>query len=810
MSDLIQGAAQLINQGLGIWGASQNARRQADYQQALSMTRDQMGRLFSTIQRSPTDSAQDIYLNGAAAETGIGVVPGITDIKSEVTEAWLTDPYVRQQYDQAWISLEQNLRESVRTNTEHREMLVLDIQGEKQAMDTWNIGDYQAAYASFQAIKQGNIDSGIWTPQRGDQVEGQWRTAGVARLNTDLEAAVKARDRDAVEGYIQASLQIGLIVDPDAAVKIRGDLFHRIYVGETTDLVMAMDPAEGIPWIMDSKNAPELTLDERTQLLDDLENKRDRVRSEDRWQRDEADRVMNEKMNDEVESEAVAGNISWGQALATLQQPEVKSALTRSSLEHLRDRWTHMMEEEEILSDPPAEGLRYAESIYGDQKYLDIIERMINDPTYDVGPVEADIARYSRPDEFGVILLRPSQVGDLRKNNQNRELLHGPASDVISDIMKEYTDLSPGAQSTMRATLYSYLPTLQVHPDGTPRTGQELINEVRTAATNIAEPKALQAIGDAATRIEGLTGKNMFGQVIDWFGGNARTWTAEEKALQQLQEAKVMVGTVALGAFDRVLSSGLRDPDAIQSLVLEGRIYDNLDENEQTIVDNNVKAIMLAGNHALAYEEFTGIKPVYSTTDNFANTPVNAMGRLSDGTIAFHSPQHKVVQLRTVEEEKDERWFEFRNGAWVISDDMNTMVPVRPADEQEAAAEAAPGVMSGDVPLYDAPREYNAQVSTPEEVAARQASRDSAVAAIMSGTTEEPAEEPTVELNEAEEIYLSKVETALDSDIDDAQRRFLEKIKTSLNSGAMLTKTERDGLAEILLLLGIPMFTETR
>lgn len=267
MSDILQGVTQLAQQGLQIWGASQEARRNAEYQRALSSSRDLMGRLYDTIRRNPTQQAQDIYYHGLASEDGTGVVPGIDDIKNDIYETWLTDPFVRQQFDKAWVDMEQNLQEAVRRNTEQREYVALDVEAYNEALDTWQIGDYQGAYQAFQAIKNGALNTSVWDPQRAQQVETEWRRLGINRITQDINLAVDSKDRDGLNHIYDSAIRIGLMSGDERTEASRAEDMHRIYFEEQKEEIARMPLEESMAWIENPSNAEDLSEDERQQII---------------------------------------------------------------------------------------------------------------------------------------------------------------------------------------------------------------------------------------------------------------------------------------------------------------------------------------------------------------------------------------------------------------------------------------------------------------------------------------------------------------------------------------------------------------
>lgn len=794
MSDLVQGIGQLAQQGLQIWGASQDARRQADYQRALSQARNQIGSLFETIKRTGDyRQYQDIFYNGLAAEDGTGVVPGIDAIKSEITEAWLTDPYVRTQFDRAWISLQQNAEQAVADYTYQREMVAHDVEGQQEARDTWNIGDYKTAQSAFEAIVRGNYETGVWDEARIADVRTAWQKIGIQRMSTDLEMAVQARSREAVETYIQGGLSTGLIQDADAAVALRSDYLHRIYVGEVTDQIQGMDPDTAIPWIMNGSNAPALTYEERQTLFKQANDRRDWARDEEKFQRNERDRLMLEKLNESVEAEAVAGRMPWSEALSTLQQSQVKSALTQGSWEHLYDRWTRMMlqaQEEPKIEDGT---YRIADEAERSQ-HFERLRQWLVDEQPDPLAFEAELRKYALADENGVIRLNRTEVGLLTGMNSNRQTLESPAGTMISNIVKEYADLSEGQRNILTMNLWQQMAELQTRPDGTQRTFQELTDLMRLAAKNNAEPFKMQRINDAGTRIESLTGRNVFGIVGEWLGLPVGRQEAEERSLETLQESRGMVGTVDKSGMAQALRSGIMDEDTLTDIFLRGRIEGTLDENEKTIIANNVQAARMAINHAKAYQQFTGQKPQPGTGQN-----VNDMVVLADGTVAFHSPLDTLVQLRYDPQTKDEQWYEFhvssnpqtgqRSESWVRSDALN----------QSNTAGGKPGLEPGEQP------DRQSTTPAPPETIARPVSgtADERLAWIAPETQPKPQQTGLIE-----KAYLTKVEEALNNDPSIFQKADLERLQGKLNAGQTLNSFERDLLLEIFKSLGVSMFEE--
>jgi hypothetical protein len=98
--DLLNQATQVVGQGLQAWGVTQSARRASQYQTALTQTREQYNRLMDELERNP-DYASNSRLFEEASQR----------ILQDVSELYLNDPYVKQQYDLQYGNIKESARD---------------------------------------------------------------------------------------------------------------------------------------------------------------------------------------------------------------------------------------------------------------------------------------------------------------------------------------------------------------------------------------------------------------------------------------------------------------------------------------------------------------------------------------------------------------------------------------------------------------------------------------------------------------------------------------------------------------------------
>gem|GEM_PF-5999496 len=207
--DLLRQASSLANQGLQIWGLTQEQRRSSEFQGALTRAREGFTTLFTQLEGEPDfNQHEQMFIEGSNA------------ILENISQDFLSDPYVKQQFDLQWMGVEENARQAAMEYSKAREQAYRINQGFKDLESTLAITDFTQSRVQMEAIVNGLYEAGMFGTQAEDardEMMASWFRGAGAQLEQRIEAGVNASDKEAISATINSALRAGVIVDPKTA-----------------------------------------------------------------------------------------------------------------------------------------------------------------------------------------------------------------------------------------------------------------------------------------------------------------------------------------------------------------------------------------------------------------------------------------------------------------------------------------------------------------------------------------------------------------------------------------------------------------
>lgn len=641
LMDLVAQGAQTVNTIIGVWGVNQEARRRAQYQDAITQANIGFGEIMKGIQANQDYSQhQQMFTEGS------------TQLHKDISSR-LDDPVVRQQFDLQWSPINANAMAAAQEYTRSREQVAIVTSGVKNVLATHEHGDFVQAQMEAAPIIQDLFDTGMIDEAGVEEFWGKWHQSGAMLVDQRRQDAIEARNVGQLENVITQAYVTGVIASEELAAQLIQEGTHKIYFDTMRDQAHSMGFGPGMQWIMDPTNATNLSGDERDAIFTELVKKRDWARDEERYKRDESDRSMKEEAND-LESQIRQHKMSWAQGLAWLERDEVMASLTQSSWEHLFDRWQSAMEDE--LAEP--DEAYFASPDVQDDIMETVTQMIMNETPWKEVNTYIDGLRYKVD---GLIPLPYSKRMDLRNLNEAREKLASPVEDAIMTALEDYgKNLSEGQKARLYRQVLERVPSLQQTDD---RTGNVpewiLMDRIDETVKHLADPVHMQNVDAESLRMESI------------FGGTGVNLLDDPERANIALLNNEHYGTIDTPRFYQALYQPSSDEGVIKDVFLMGRNYDALSRSEKTVIDNNVEFTQYAKATLATFTEQFGYTPRISMNPN-ESAEVFA---LSDGTIAMRTRENQLVRLKVdPSDKKDEQWYVYEGGAWNKSDALNAPV----------------------------------------------------------------------------------------------------------------------------------------
>jgi hypothetical protein len=675
--DLFRAAGQIVQQGMGIWGLSQEQRRASQFQSALTAAREEYRQTLTKIEQTPFEFREDgtnVYEEIFEGE--------ILKIRDRITQQFLGDPMVKNQFDLQWEGITQSARQAAMDYAWRTEKVATTVRGYKNLDDTFHL-NFADSQGQARQIIEGLFQAGIVDAAGKEEMWSYWRQQGGVTLQNRVTNAVAAMDREAVERLFQAALDNTIIRDPEVAAGAKAGALHQItineYTGMANNILRTLGEEAAIEWVYDPRSMPDATDKEWDEIRTGVQRRAEYQRSETIRQRNEIDRQFSEAAN-ELEVKMTAGDASWAQGLEWLQQQEVSSGLHRENWEHLQDRWTKFQDIEANGQGPIADNSRNA-------LWSDLMEEIKNGADHQI--ILDKALRAVRDDIFN-----PSDFENIRKYSEVRDWAAGPIAGQIEAIVRDAArerraTITDADVEQMRGQIYQNMNAVRFAPDGTPYSPDEITRNMRTMALNLVNPQQMRAVKLEEVVIESLLPEGgLFGNL-----GRAAllaTRSTEENALQDLQDRKAfgIIDVPRMQSAIRVatIEGAPLSEDSLRSLFLNGRseVVDPLTEAEKRILDTNVRTARLAQGHIAAYRTQFGEGPA-----------ADSLVMLPEGIVAFER-DGRIIRLGMTADVNDERWMVYRQGMWVASDELNARrTPATPTPRPTPGSPVTPEGPSG-------------------------------------------------------------------------------------------------------------------
>jgi hypothetical protein len=666
-------------------------RRRVRFEQAITDSRErisQLERAARSIANNDYAQIETIMRDGLVADDGQTILPGLQEIQNEISQAYTSDdPWLQQQWNEQWIGIEsaasENFREIAfqKERTYYRDSLVIAAQN-----DVWN-GTIEQAHGFIQDKVDTLVASGLMTDAQGFEFGQQLTQQLNNRLHSARGEAVAARSREGVEELWNMALRTGIVKDEDFARREMAKDMYAIHLSEVRSAVFAQPNQEAALSMMLEQDLG-ISEDDWSELFGEVDDRLQWKRREQQYRIDQADTRSRESAN-ELEQAMIRGDVSWTEGLRMLQETQLEGGepgwlrtMKQATNEHFKDRWTAFAAAEEAANAP---GSRYADPSVRQAEWIRLYQ-MIQAGTPE-SAVQSAIFRSATIGEDGMLLLNMGEMKDLMNYNGDRSQIESAPHQAIKRILDDdYKDLPRARKEEIEATVLMRLGELSFDPEGNERTTQEKLDLIEQAVHNLAEPQRAINNNNVALMInEG--GVTAFGRTVER-GNDGSQGRRIETLRTQLQDNKVMVGTVQRTRMMGAVLAGQTDEDVLKSIFQSeyGLSYDDLTNEEQKIVDNHVSAIRMAAEDVKLFTAWTGQEVSRSN-----------MALLDDGTVGFIAafPNGEQRLVRVAVRDGEETWQEYTEGMWAPSDVMNelspaegTRVPAESLDEVVAALQA--------------------------------------------------------------------------------------------------------------------------
>jgi hypothetical protein len=647
--DLLNQATQVVGQGLQAWGVTQSARRASQYQTALTQTREQYNRLMDELERNP-DYASNSRLFEEASQR----------ILQDVSELYLNDPYVKQQYDLQYGNIKESARDVAAQITQRREQVALVTEGYKNLEATHELG-FEQGQIEAAAIINGLKETGIIFEDGEEEMWNQWRRQGAMLVEERLKSAVENNDREMVDRVLNGAYATEIIRDPETVGNRRRDAYHAIFLQETETELIEMGYEQAIPAILNPENYTELSGQERMALFSTMGQLQSYAEERERYRINQIDLGL-QNQAEEWETKFREGDIPVSDALAWLRTDQIRGGLKPDTYRMLETRWSAM----EAVDDNGSDGLsaeqkaaNYARTYMWltttRPEGLDAMERIYGEIVaglYGRGEFDALMAMVNEPESEGLAVY--GWIGE--------------------ELAIHAEDLGPAETNRLTLELGQQAAQFMYKPNGERRTQGEVLDLVKTAVANSVEPIVLKRQRDTSIQIgEWLLGFN----VLDDSERNLTTVQDQRALFGILMDSPMMAALNAEAAAAGTLYTDENEDTLIDLFVRSkygnNRNFDSLTEREQNVIRTNARATLLNASHLRTFSDITG-----NTNPEMALT--------EDGSIMFVGPQNRWVQARVDPDTKDERWFEMEvddagEESWVPIDYMVKEEAPAPADD---------------------------------------------------------------------------------------------------------------------------------
>lgn len=222
-----------IAAGMQAWGASQENRREWEFEEAIRMAQGGFQDIQHLIQ-STGDYTQHptLFAEGGFTEDGQQIV-GANQLLPSIIEKFGSDPYVATELEKAWPQLMGTAERAIQDYSFRQEMIFQSARYKESLDELWRntgVGDYNSQVGWGEGLIERAVSTGVWSPEEAIIERQSFMAAGVERMKADiatLEQIPNIDDRiDAIDTIIDGGIAAGFFSTDAAGETMRETLVY--------------------------------------------------------------------------------------------------------------------------------------------------------------------------------------------------------------------------------------------------------------------------------------------------------------------------------------------------------------------------------------------------------------------------------------------------------------------------------------------------------------------------------------------------------------------------------------------------------